>query len=396
MQFDGFFKQSMKWISTAAVLLSLLAWAGCKKTQSGPAHLPEVSFITVGTEPVTLTTELPGRTTPFRIAEIRPQVSGLIQKRLFTEGADVKAGEVLYQIDPAPFQAALNNAKAALGRSEANLSATRARAERYKELLADRAVSQQDVDDAAAALTQNEADIQYWKAMLQTASINLAYTRVTAPISGRIGKSSVTEGAIVTAYQPLALTTIQQLDPIYVDVQQSTAELARLRSRLAAGRLNQNGDGQQNVKLFLSDDGQYPLDGTLQFRDISVEPSTGSVTLRAVFSNPDGILLPGMFVRALIKEGDNPAAVLAPQPAVMRDAKGNPFAYVLDEQDQIQIHPLTLDRAIGDKWLLIDGLAPGERLVVDGLQRVRPGMKVTATPYAANNETGAQSAPQAH
>jgi len=396
MQFAGFLKQSMKWISTAAVLLSLIIWAGCSKPQSGPAHLPEVSFINVGTEPVTLTTELPGRTTPYRIAEIRPQVSGLIQKRLFTEGADVKAGEVLYQIDPAPFQAALNNAKAALGRSEANLPAIQARAERYKELLVDKAVSQQDCDDAMAALTQSQADIQYWKAMVQTASINLAYTRVTAPISGRIGKSSMTEGAIVTAYQPLALTTIQQLDPIYVDVQQSTAELARLRSRLAAGRLSQSGNGQQNVKLFLSDDGQYPLDGTLQFRDISVEPSTGSVTLRAVFANPDGILLPGMFVRAVIKEGDNAAAVLAPQQTVMRDTKGEPFVYVLDDQDQIQLRPLTLDRTIGDKWLVSDGLAPGDKLVMEGFLRVRPGMKVTAVPYSPKTDTGAQSAPQAN
>ena len=231
---------------------------------------------------------------------------------------------MLYQIDPAPFQAALDNAKAALGRAEANLPAIRSRAERYKELLADKAVSQQDYDDAAAALKQAEADIQYWKATVETARINLGYTRVTAPISGRIGRSNVTEGALVTAYQPVALATIQQLDPIYVDVPQSTAELLRLKRRLEDGRLNQDGTNQNKVQLILEDGTAYPLEGTLQFRDVTVDPTTGSVILRIVFPNPEGVLLPGMFVRAVVEEGVNEQAILVPQQAVSRDPKGNP------------------------------------------------------------------------
>ena len=231
---------------------------------------------------------------------------------------------MLYQIDPAPFQAALDNAKAALGKSEANLPSIRLRAERYKELLAEKAVSQQDYDDAAAALKQAEADIEYWKAAVETARINLGYTRVTAPISGRIGKSNVTDGALVTAYQPVALATIQQLDPIYVDVPQSTTELLRLKRRLEDGRLNQNGTNQKKVKLILEDGTAYPLEGTLQFRDVTVDPTTGSVILRIVFPNPEGVLLPGMFVRAVVKEGVNEQAILIPQQAVSRDPKGNP------------------------------------------------------------------------
>ena len=305
---------------------------------------------------------------PYRIAEIRPQVNGLIQKRLFTEGSDVKADQVLYQIDPAPFQAALDNAKAALGRAEANLPSIRSRAERYKELLADKAVSQQDYDDAAAALTQVEADIQYWKATVETARINLGYTRVTAPISGRIGKSNVTDGAIVTAYQPMALATIQQLDPIYVDVPQSTTDLLRLKSRLKDGRLKQNGTDQNKVKLILEDGTPYPLEGTLQFSDVTVDPTTGSVILRAVFPNPEGVLLPGMFVRAVIKEGVNEQAILIPQQGVSRDPKGNPFALIVDAESKAGLRMLTLDRAIGDKWLVSSGLAPGDRVIVEGLQ----------------------------
>jgi len=341
-------------------------------------RFPEVSTVTVQTQKIMLTTELPGRTSAFRVAEIRPQVSGLIQKRLFTEGSDVKAGQVLYQIDPAPFQAVLDNAKAALGRAEANLPAIRSRAERYKELLADKAVSQQDYDDAAAALTQVEADIQYWKATVETARINLGYCRVVAPISGRIGRSSVTDGAIVTAYQPMALATIQQLDPIYADVPQSTTDLLRLKSRLKDGRLKQNGTDQNKVKLILEDGTAYPLEGTLQFSDVTVDPTTGSVILRVIFPNPEGVLLPGMFVRAVIKEGVNEQAILIPQQGVSRDRKGNPFALIVDADGKVEPRMLTLDRAIGDKWLVSVGIAPGERVIVEGMQRLRPGMVVKA------------------
>jgi membrane fusion protein (multidrug efflux system) len=328
-----------------------------------------------------LTTELPGRTSAYRVAEIRPQVNGLIQKRLFKEGSNVKAGQALYQIDSAPFQAAFDNAKAALGRSEANLSAIRLRAKRFEELLADKAVSQQDYDDAAAALKQTEADIEYWKAMVETARINLGYTRITAPISGRIGKSGVTDGAIVTAYQPVALATIQQLDPIYVDVSQSTTELQRLRHSLEHGRLDQNGKNQKKVKLILEDAAAYPLQGTLQFRDVTVDPTTGSVILRVVFPNPKGILLPGMFVRAVVKEGVDEQAILIPQQAVSRDPKGNPLTLVVDAEGKVERRILTLDRAIGDKWLVSSGLAAGDRVIVEGMLRVRPGTAVKEVPF---------------
>lgn len=349
------------------------------------AMMPEVVTITVTQQAAILTTELPGRTAPYLIAEIRPQVSGLILKRLFTEGSDVKAGEVLYQIDPAPFQAALANAEAALGRAQANLPALRARAERFKELVAEKAVSQQAYDDAASALRQAEADVQYWKAALETARINLGYTKITSPISGRIGKSTVTDGAIVTAYQPTPLATVQQLDPIYVDVPQSTAELLRLQKRLAEGRLARGGAEQNAVQLVLEDGTPYPLEGTLQFRDVSVDPSTATVILRMVFPNPKGVLLPGMFVRALIKEGVSEKAILIPQQAVTSNAKGNPLVMLLDTNGVVQPRPLVIERAVGDKWLVTSGLAPGDRVIVEGLQRIRPGMPAReASPAGAS------------
>ena len=334
---------------SAAVFLTAL-WGGCQnRQQEGPSSTPpppQVVTVTVKPQSIMLTSELPGRTTAHRVAEIRPQVNGLIKKRLFIEGSDVKAGDVLYQIDPASFQAALSNAEAAMVRSEANLPAIRSRVSRYDELLAEKAISQQDYDDAAAQLKQAEADIQYWKAAVETARINLAYTHITAPISGRIGRSNVTEGAIVTAYQPLALATIQQLDPIYVDVPQSTSELLRLKRRLAAGELNQNTHQQSKVGLVMEDGTPYPLEGTLQFRDITVDPSTGSVILRAVFPNPDAFLLPNMFVRAVMKEGVDEHALLIPQQAVSRDPKGNPVALIVDHDGKVQQRMLAVDRAI--------------------------------------------------
>jgi len=383
----GLFNQRFPIPLLTAILVSGFLAVSCDRPPQGPGGPggpggpPAVSVVSVMTEKITLTTELPGRTAPFRIAEIRPQVSGLIQKRLFTEGSDVVAGQVLYQIDPASFQAALDNAEAALARAEANLTATRLRAERYKDLLADRAVSQQNYDDAAAALTQVEADIQYWKAMVKSARINLEYTRITAPISGRIGKSNVTDGAIVTAYQPLALATIQQLDPIYVDVPQSTIDLLSLRNRLKDGRLKQHGTDQNKVKIILEDDTPYPLEGTLEFSDVTVNPTTGSVTLRALFTNPEGVLLPGMFVRVVINEGVNEQAILVPQQGVSRDPRGNPFALVVDSESRAGMRPLTIDREIGYKWLVSAGLVPGDRVIVEGLFMLRPGMPVKASPF---------------
>ncbi|MFZ2633851.1 MAG: efflux RND transporter periplasmic adaptor subunit [Desulfosalsimonadaceae bacterium] len=383
--------EKIRRVALAGVILAVFALTGCdeigKLTGSakgtgqgpgGPVGPSQVSVITVETQKITLTTELPGRTAPFRIAEIRPQVSGLILKRLFEEGSDVKAGQVLYQIDPAPFQAALDNAEAALGRAQANLKATRLRAERYKDLLADKAVSQQNYDDAAAALTQIEADIQSWKATVKTAHINLEYTQITAPISGRIGRSSVTDGAIVTAYQPLALAAIQQLDPIYVDVPQSTAELLHLK-----GGGDQAETDRNKVNLILEDDFPYPLEGTLQFSDVTVDPTTGSVILRAVFPNPEGVLLPGMFVRAVINEGADDQAILLPQQGVSRGTKGNPYAMIVDPEGKAQIRPLVLERAIADKWLVAKGLAPGDRVIVEGLLMLRPGTPVNAVPFGS-------------
>ena len=375
-----------KWSVALTALAGLLLLGGCgtgKGKQTAPPPLPEVATVKVSTEPVALTTELPGRTSAYLVAEIRPQVTGIIQKRLFTEGSQVRAGQALYQIDPAPFQASLETAKAAMAKAEANLNATRSRTERFKELLPEKAVSQQDYDDAAATLKQTEADIEYWKAMVQTARINLGYTRITAPVSGRIGRSNVTEGALVTAQQPSPLSMIQQLDSVYVDVPQSTTEMLRLKRLLEGGRLNQSGAGQNKVKLFLEDGSEYPLAGTLQFRDVTVDPTTGSVILRVVFPNPNSVLLPGMFVRAVVREGIKEGAILIPQQAVSRDPKGNPVALVVDPGGKVSQRTLTLDRAIGDRWLVASGLAAGDQVIVEGMQKARPGASVKAVPYAA-------------
>ena len=383
-----------QWKTVLAALCCGLCLTACnRQTQAPPPSLPEVATVTVAQQRVSLTTELPGRTSPYRIAEIRPQVNGLIQKRLFTEGADVKEGQELYQIDPAPFQAALDNAKAALGRAEANLPAIELRVSRYKEALADKAVSQQDYDDASAAQKQAEADINYYKAMVETARINLNYAHVVSPISGRIGTSTVTDGAIVTAYQPVALATIQQLDPIYVDVPQSATELLRLEQRLKAGKIKRDETNVNKVRLILPDGSNYPLEGALQFRDISVDPTTGSVILRMVFPNPKGVLLPGMFVRGVVQEGLNEQAILIPQQTVSRDPKGNPVALIVGSAGKVEQRPLVLDRAIGDQWLVTSGLAPGERVIAEGMQKVRPGAEVKEVPFTDGRKTEAQPAP---
>ncbi len=379
----------VKWKTVLPALVCGLSLTACnRQVQAPPPPAPEVATVTVARQQVLLTTELPGRTSPYLIAEIRPQVNGLIQKRLFTEGADVKAGQELYQIDPAPFQAALDNAKAALGRSEANVPAIQLRSDRYKEALADKAVSKQDFDDADAALKQAQADVQYYKAMVETARINLNYTHIVSPISGRIGTSTVTDGAIVTAYQPTALATIQQLDPIYVDVPESTTELLRLQRRLEDGRINNDGTNANQVQLILGDDTKYPLDGTLQFRDVSVDPTTASVILRMVFPNPNGVLLPGMFVRAVVKEGVNAQAILIPQQAVSRDPKGNPMALIVNASGKVEQRMLNLDRAVRDQWLVSTGLVPGERIIVEGMQKVRPGAEVKAVPFDEGGKQG--------
>jgi membrane fusion protein (multidrug efflux system) len=375
-------------------LASGLLLGGCQNTHGRPAappRVPEVATVTVGTQPVVLTTDLPGRTSAYRIAEIRPQVDGIIKKRLFEEGAEVATGQALYQIDPASFQAALQNAMASLGKAEANLPAVRSKEERYREALSDNAVSRQDYDDAAAALKQAEADVQLWKATVETARINLGYTRITAPISGRTGRSNVTEGALVTAHQPVPLVTIQQLDPVFVDVPQATSELLRLKRRLKDRRLMRNGTKQNKVKILLEDGTTYPLEGTLQFRDVSVDPMTGSVTLRILVPNPDRVLLPGMYVRAVVTEGVNEQAILVPQQGVARDPKGNPLALIVDGEGNVEQRMLGLDRAIEDKWLVSSGLSPGDRMIVEGLQNVRPGDAVKVVPWVPAGDREAAS-----
>lgn len=376
----------------AAFLILAGFSSGCGKQAQSQQQMgtPEVSTVTVATEPVELVTELPGRVSAFRIAEVRPQVSGLILKRLFVEGSDVKTGQVLYQIDPAPFEAALNNARAALGRSQAQLPAIQLKVERFKELLSEKAVSQQDYDDASAALKQVLADIEYWKASVKSAEINLGYTKITAPISGRIGKSNVTEGAIVTAYQQMALATIQQLDPVYVDVTQSTAELQNLKRRLEEGKLKYKGPKNSIARIVLDDGSVYSREGSLQFRDVTVDPTTGSVTIRIIVPNPDHTLLPGMYVRAMVHEGVNDQAILVPQEAVQRDRKSNPFVLVVNQEQKVEARPVTLDRAIGDKWLVSSGLSPGDHVIVEGILKVRPGMAVKEVPYSKKEPPGAQ------
>jgi len=380
-------RDSVRLMTILAVLAGLILTAGCgqksdtgKASQGGP---PEVAVVTVQPERVVITTELSGRTSAYLVAEVRPQVGGIIQKRLFTEGGDVKAGAVLYQIDPATYNAALASARAALARAEANLTPLRLRAERYRELVAIKAVSQQDYDDTVAALKQAGAEIEAGKAAVETARINVAHTRVTAPISGRIGKSSVTVGALVTASQPTALATIQQIDPVYVDVTQSSSSLLRLQQSMANGTLKKGGANSAKVKLLLEDGTPYPLEGTLQFRDVTVDPTTGSFILRIVFPNPKGILLPGMYARAIIEEGINEQAILVPQQGVNRDPKGNPFALIADAEGKVQQRMLTIDRTLGDKWLVSSGIAAGDRVIVEGMQKVKPGASVKVVPFDA-------------
>jgi membrane fusion protein (multidrug efflux system) len=369
----------------------LFALSGCKEekkaaAQSGPKAV-SVSTYTVSPQQVKLTMELPGRTASYRLAEIRPQVSGLILKRQFTQGSDVKAGQVLYQIDPAPFRAALNNAKASLEKAKAQMPSVKAKADRMVRLYKNDAISEQDRDDAVSAYDALKADIEYYEASVEKAKIDLRYTRVTSPISGRIGISNVTEGAIVTSYQTQPMATIQQFDPIYVDVTQSTSELLRLREAVQSGASG-NDPEPTKVRLILENGHAYPQAGTLEFRDVTVDQTTGSVTLRAVFPNPDGVLLPGMFITAVVPEGVRDNAIMIPQKSVQRDSKGNPYVLIVDAQDKAVVRPLELNRAIGDEWLVESGLKVGDKVITEGLMKVRPGMAVQVSPAQ-----GADSAP---
>ncbi|KRS21499.1 hemolysin D [Alishewanella sp. WH16-1] len=360
--------------SVFAILIGLLS--GCSEpapqAQAAPG-LPEVGVYQIQSQSLALVTELPGRTTDFRQAEIRPQVSGILQKRHFTEGQQVSAGELLYQIDPAPYQAALATAEANLSRAQAAATNAQQRLKRLQGLIASQVVSQQDVDDARATVLQAEAEVQAAAAQRQAARINLDYTRITAPIAGQIGRSMVTEGALLTANQGEVLATIRQLDPIYVDLTQSSSELLQLRRQLT-------GTQQQavSVKLALEDGSQYPAAGELQFSEASVDPSTGMVTLRAVFPNPDRLLLPGMFVRASLAQAEQANVVLVPQAAVQRLPKGATQVLVVNNEQQVEARQITLGRSYQQYWVVQDGLAAGERVIVAGLQKVQPGAQVNA------------------
>lgn len=377
------------------VLLScvFLFAAGCaKKTPPPAAPAPvEVGVITIAAQSVTLMRELPGRTSAFRVAEVRARVSGIVQKRLFTEGADVREGQVLYQIDAAPYQAALDSARAALARADANAASVRLAEQRAKQLLAAKAVSQQDYDNAHAGLQAAEADIAAAKAALQSAEINLGYTSVVSPVSGRIGRSQVTEGAYVQAASATLLATVQQLDPLYVDLTQSSTEVLRLRRALAEGKLQRTDSGEARVTLLLDDGAAYAHEGRLQFSDVTVDPSTSSITLRAIFPNARGELLPGMFVRARLAEGSAPDAILVPQLAVTRNGQGDAVALVVGAESKVEQRVLKTPRAVGNQWLVTEGLAPGDQVIVDNLQRIRPGAVVKPVPA----KTPAPTAPAA-
>ncbi len=390
-------RKALQRLLLPALVFGITFLAGCGKEapKGGPPPAPEVAVITIQPQRVALTIELSGRTAPCQVAEVRPQVTGIIQQRLFVEGAEVKAGQLLYQIDAATYQAALTSANAGLARAEANLAPARLKAERYQQLLAIKAISLQDNEQAQAAIQQAGADVASAQAAVENARINLRYTSIVAPISGSIGRSSVTPGALVTANQVAALATIQQLDPIYVDVTRSSSELLQIKRQLAAKTIATDKSGAARVKLLFEDGTPYALPGSLKFSEVSVDQSTGSVTLRTLFPNPEQLLLPGMFVRAILEEGVQEQALLVPQRGVSRNQAGLPMALVIGAEEKVEVRILKASRTIGDNWLIEDGLKPGDRVILEGLQRARPGTVVRAVPFGAPAGGGAPAAPSA-
>ncbi|MBV9842382.1 MAG: efflux RND transporter periplasmic adaptor subunit [Sphingomonadaceae bacterium] len=369
--------------SLAAAALALLLTGCGGKPKQGPPPPPTVGVVTVRTQPVAITTELQGRTDAFVTSDVRPQVSGIIRRRLFTEGSRVRKGQPLYLIDPAPYRAALAQALAQLQSAQANRVTAELKNERYQQLVKVNAVAKQDADDARAAAGQAVAAVGEAQAQVQTARINLHYTNVNAPISGRIGRSSVTVGALVTASQTDALATISALDPIYVDIQQSSTDLLQLKRQLAQGGAVPD---SAPVKLKLEDGTDYPLVGKLEFSEVTVDASTGSVTLRARFPNPHGLLLPGMFARAILQQATRPDGILIPQAGVSRDPKGNATVLVLAPGNKAAQRPIVTAGTIGTDWIVTSGLKPGERVIVEGLQAVKPGQQVK--PMEASVITG--------
>jgi membrane fusion protein, multidrug efflux system len=398
----GFVKEFRHMLFTAenrilqVLLIAAIGWltGGCARHAAPSPPKPTVTVVDLHARPVSLTTELPGRVSAYRIAEVRPQVNGVILKRLFKEGDLVAAGQQLYQIDPAPYQAALASARATLAHARASVIAARLIAERYRALSEAHAVSRQDYDNAVATLGQDEADVASGEAGVRAAEINLAYTKVYSPISGRTGRSSVTEGALVTANQATSLLTVTQLDPVYVDLTQPSTTLVRLKRELAAGQIRHVDGNQAPAKLLLEDGSPYESSGTLQFSEVTVDQGTGSVTLRAIFANSQGFLLPGMFVRATIEEGVRESAILAPQQGITHAPDGTATALVVGAGSKVEKRSVELDRALGDGWVVTKGLAAGDRLIVAGLQRVKPGVEVSARPQVAVHEgTAEQSKP---
>ncbi|AUM01215.1 MAG TPA: efflux RND transporter periplasmic adaptor subunit [Pseudothauera hydrothermalis] len=363
-------------MAASALLLVACGKGPGPQAAAGAPPAPQVAVLTVKSEAVPLVLELPGRTTPSLIAEVRPQVGGIVKQRLFSEGSEVKAGELLYRIDPASYQAAYDSAAAGLARAEANLFAARLKAERFAGLVQIEAVSKQANDEAQAAYKLAEAEVASARAALAKAKVDLGFTRVSAPIAGRAGRSTVTPGALVTANQEQALVTIQQLDPIYVDLTQSSAELLKLRRDLQTGRLARSAADSLPVRLLLEDGSEYAAVGKLAFSEVAVDQATGSVTLRAVFPNPEGVLLPGMYVRARLEQGVSQDVVLVPHAALTRDARGHAVVMVVDDQNKVEARTVKAERSLGDKWVVSEGLAAGERIIVEGLQRVRPGVQV--------------------
>jgi membrane fusion protein (multidrug efflux system) len=367
------------------VFAALIALGGCGGAKPPPPapQAPEVSVVTLHRESVPVTIELPGRTAAYLVAQVRGRVDGIVLKREFTEGGDVKAGERLYQIDPAPYRAALDMALGTLQKAQANLAAMTTQAQRYKILVAGNGVSRQDYDNAVAAQGQAAADVASGKAAVQSARINLGYTDVVSPIGGRTGPSLVTQGAYVQASAATLLTTVQQIDPIYVDLNQTSVASLQLRRDVASGRLKLNGAEQARVTLTLEDGAPYPAAGKLQFTDITVDPGTGSVTVRAVFPNPDHVLLPGMFVRASIEQGVNDQALLVPQAGVTHNPQGQATALVVGTDNKVELRTIQASRTSGANWVVDGGLKDGERVIVSGVQKVQPGMAVRTVDFQA-------------
>ena len=386
---------SMALVMALGIAFGSIFLAGCNESQSAANAMPkppEVGVVTLAIQSQALSTELSGRTTAFMVAQIRPQVGGIIQKRAFTEGAMVKAGELLYQIDPASYQAAYASARAAVSRAEATVNSARLKAQRQAELLAIEAISTQDNEDAQASLQQAEADLASAKAALETASINLERTRITSPIGGRVEISSVTPGALVTANQETALTTVQQLDPIYVDIPQSSAEVLQLRKAAASGRLKTDGDNAARIQLVLEDGSVYKHEGTLQFSGVTVNEGTGTVNLRALVPNPERLLMPGMYVRAKLGLGTDPEALLVPQQGIGRDNAGRATALVVLDDGQVEQRSVTVAETVDKSWRVTSGLAAGDKVIVEGSGKVRPGQSVNAVAVDPNAKPDAKPA----